>query len=108
MNLTGKCAHGTPMYMLCSECVVSTHKTTPDPINPAHYKAGRVEVIDFIREQLGDADFAAYCRGNAIKYLSRAGRKDARAQDYGKAAWYCQMAAHVEDATHHADPRGRA
>ena len=77
-----------------------------DAINPPHYQRGKVEVIDFIREQLGDADFAAYCRGNALKYLSRAGHKDAHAQEYGKAAWYAQMAAHVEDATNHADPRG--
>ena len=76
-----------------------------DAINPQHYKRGKGEVIDYIREQLGDLAFAAYCRGNAIKYLSRAGHKDARAQEYGKAAWYAQMAAHVEDAKNHGDPR---
>ena len=81
-------------------------ETTADPVNPAHYKAGTVEVIDFVREQLGDEGFVAYCRGNVIKYESRAGRKDATAQDHAKAAWYAQMAAHVLDAAKHADPRG--
>ena len=76
-----------------------------DTINPQHYKRGKVEVIDFLREQLGDGAFVAYCRGNAIKYLSRAGHKDIAAQDYRKAVWYSQMAAHVLDATSCPDPR---
>lgn len=79
---------------------------TPDAINPAHYRAGTVEVIDFIRDQLGDAGFVAYCRGNALKYHARAGKKGPAAEDYAKAAWYGQMAAHVLAPDAHADPRG--
>jgi hypothetical protein len=78
-----------------------------DAINPPHYQRGTVEVIDFIREQLGAEDFIAYCRGNAIKYLSRAGHKDASAQDFAKAVWYAQMAAHVADMSYR-DPRAGA
>ncbi|MFZ2560207.1 MAG: DUF3310 domain-containing protein [Candidatus Nanoperiomorbaceae bacterium] len=49
-----------------------------DPVNnPSHYTCfGSAEVID-ITERLD------FCRGSAVKYLCRAGRKDG-------AAWYVQ------------------
>lgn len=38
---------------------------------PSHYVDGNIEVIDFIEDKkLG------FCLGNAIKYISRAGKKD--------------------------------
>lgn len=78
-----------------------------DPVNPAHYKRGTTEVIDFIREQLGDEGFVAYCRGNALKYLSRAGSKSGapKVDDLGKSRWYSQMAAHTLDPDTYSDPR---
>lgn len=39
--------------------------------HPAHYTQGRIEVIDFIHDK--DLNFD---RGNAIKYIVRAGLKD--------------------------------
>lgn len=60
--------------------------TQPDNVNhPAHYTSGQIEVIDFIEDkELG------FHLGNAVKYISRAGRKDpARTvEDLRKAAWY--------------------
>ena len=57
-----------------------------DNVNhPSHYTSGQIEVIDFIEDQeLG------FHLGNAVKYISRAGRKDpARTvEDLRKAAWY--------------------
>lgn len=57
-----------------------------DAVNhPAHYNAGKIEVIEFIEDQkLG------FHLGNALKYVARAGRKDpAKAvQDLEKAIWY--------------------
>ena len=57
-----------------------------DNINhPAHYTDGNIEVIDFIEDkQLG------YHLGNAVKYISRAGKKDPgkTAEDLRKAVWY--------------------
>lgn len=53
--------------------------------HPAHYTDGRIEVIDFIEDkQLG------YHLGNAVKYISRAGKKDPEktAEDLKKAVWY--------------------
>jgi hypothetical protein len=80
-----------------------------DPVTrPAHYAATGIECIDAIRSALGDEGFMAYCRGNAIKYMWRATRKNNEAQDYAKAGWYAQMAAHVLDPLKHDDPRGGA
>lgn len=53
--------------------------------NPKHYTTGNIEVIDYIEDQnLG------YCLGNAVKYISRAGKKDPskEIEDLYKAAWY--------------------
>lgn len=56
--------------------------------NPAHYTDGGIETIDFIEAKLGIEGFNAFCRGNALKYLSRAGKKDNEAQDLKKAVFY--------------------
>lgn len=59
-----------------------------DMVNhPPHYQ-GKVECIDAIESALGPEGFAAYCRGNAIKYTFRAGKKGDAAQDLAKAQWY--------------------
>lgn len=57
-----------------------------DPVNhPAHYTDGQIEVIDFI-----DDKQLSYCFGNAVKYISRAGKKDPAKtiEDLQKAVWY--------------------
>jgi hypothetical protein len=72
---------------------------------PAHYAATNIETIDYLRDKLGDDGFVAFCAGNALKYLSRAGRKGDAAEDFAKAAWYCQMAAHAESPERYRDPR---
>jgi hypothetical protein len=74
-----------------------------DPVyNPRHYKimlpdGNDIEAIEYIQGVLGDGGFIAYCRGSALKYLSRAGRKDDYAQDLRKAAWFCTKAAQVAE-----------
>lgn len=66
-------------------------EATPEhnPVDhPAHYRlASGVEVID-LTEQLD------FLRGNAVKYLARAGRKDGadELEDLRKAAWYANRA----------------
>jgi len=53
--------------------------------HPSHYTDGQIEVIDFIEDkQLG------FCLGNAVKYISRAGKKDPNKEieDLEKAIWY--------------------
>lgn len=59
-----------------------------DPVNhPSHYTDGKIEVIDFIE----DKNFG-FNLGNAIKYISRAGKKspDTKIQDLQKAIFYIQ------------------
>jgi len=56
-----------------------------DAINPSHYKSNPsgLECIEFTR-------LMGFCRGNAFKYLWRAGLKDNRQQDIEKAKWYLE------------------
>ena len=55
-----------------------------DPVNhPSHYCDGGIETIDFI-----EAKNLPYHLGNAVKYISRAGKKDDEVQDLKKAVWY--------------------
>lgn len=57
-----------------------------DIINhPSHYTDGKIEVIDFIEDKKLN-----FHRGNAIKYISRAGKKDSQKEieDLEKAIWY--------------------
>ena len=59
-----------------------------DPVNrPAHYTDGNIEVIDYIE----DKNFG-FCLGNAVKYISRAGKKDPAktVEDLRKAIWYIE------------------
>ena len=60
---------------------------TYDNVNrPSHYTEGRrFETIEVIEDW--DLDF---CLGNAVKYISRAGRKDDVTQDLRKAIWYIE------------------
>ena len=57
-----------------------------DIINhPSHYTDGKIEVIEFIEDKKLN-----YHRGNAIKYICRAGKKDPQKEieDLQKAIWY--------------------
>jgi hypothetical protein len=65
---------------------VTTSADANDVINrPPHYTDGKIETIEFIEDKkLG------FCLGNAIKYISRAGKKDPTktVEDLKKAIWY--------------------
>ena len=59
-----------------------------DAVNhPSHYTDGGIETIDFI-----EAKKLPYHLGNAIKYISRAGKKDQNKiiEDLQKAIWYIE------------------
>ncbi len=61
-------------------------ETANDSVNhPAHYAGDGVECIDAIEAIGAGVDF---CRGNAIKYLWRFGRKGDALEDAKKARWY--------------------
>ena len=61
-----------------------------DAINPDHYKVGGIEAIDYVQAKLSPEEYRGYLRGNALKYLSRAGHKDDTTQDYKKAQWFIE------------------
>ena len=65
--------------------VVSTMPKDNPVSHPSHYTDGKIEVIDFI-EDTG----LNFNRGNAVKYLCRAGKKDPakEIEDLEKAMWY--------------------
>lgn len=57
-----------------------------DPVNhPAHYTQGKIECIEFIADKQLN-----FCRGNAVKYIVRAGHKDPakEVEDLEKAVFY--------------------
>jgi hypothetical protein len=57
-----------------------------DPVNhPAHY-TGHPSGIEAIQI----CEWMSFCRGNAIKYIFRAGLKGDEAEDLKKAVWYLQ------------------
>ncbi|MEN6296857.1 MAG: DUF3310 domain-containing protein [Rectinema sp.] len=61
----------------------NTGDVTNDPINhPSYYTCYKVEVIDLIEGM-------PFCRGAAIKYIVRAGKKDPakEVEDLKKARW---------------------
>lgn len=70
-----------------------TKKTLDDKVNhPSHYTYGEIEVINFIEQVTKDyKPELAFAIGNAIKYISRANRKNGK-EDLDKARWYLNRA----------------
>ena len=76
------------LFWLYSKADPEKEENKNDPVNhPSHYTDGKIEVIDYIEDKgLG------FCLGNAIKYISLAGKKDQskEVEDLQKAIWYIQ------------------
>lgn len=73
-----------------------------DPINhPAHYMTGKIEVVEFIEDQK-----LPYHRGNAVKYVCRAGKKNQKTEieDLEKAIWYLKREVELLKAAHENRP----
>ena len=58
----------------------------PDQINPSHYKQGKIEVFDFIKDQK-----MGYAEGCIIKYVCRYKHKGKPLEDLKKAEWYLKQ-----------------
>lgn len=70
-----------------------------DQVNsPSHYTAGGIETIDYLRAKLSPEELRGFLLGNALKYLSRVGRKGDALVDCQKARWYVDalIASHEE------------
>jgi hypothetical protein len=66
---------------VCGPCY-SECSPSSDPINPAYYLKGKIEVADFIADQKLD-----YFEGNVVKYICRWKDKGG-VQDLNKIKWY--------------------
>ena len=57
--------------------------------SPSHYKLDGLDIesIDVIKSILGEEGFKAFCHGNALKYLTRANKKNG-IEDFKKAQVY--------------------
>lgn len=58
-----------------------------DKINPEHYNVGGIETFDYLKAKLSPSQLAGFCKGNIIKYVSRADHKN-KVEDLKKAKWY--------------------
>lgn len=64
-----------------------------DMVNsPKHYKLRGLDIesVDVIRATLTPEEFRGWCKGNAMKYLHRLGKKDDAVQDAKKAMKYLE------------------
>ena len=58
--------------------------------HPPHYGGDTpYETIKVLGAWLSIEEFKGFCKGNAIKYLSRAGKKGDELEDLQKGRWYC-------------------
>ena len=66
-------------------------KLKDDVNHPSHYNHGKIECIDYLKDNLGDG-YEYYLEGNIKKYLHRWRYKGAnrseKVEDLRKAAWY--------------------
>lgn len=54
---------------------------------PKHY-AGQIQPIEYLKAVLTPEEYAGFCKGNIIKYISRAGKKGDATADIIKAGDY--------------------
>jgi hypothetical protein len=78
----GICKHGHPTKDERDECVAREFKSVDHPPHYTQHPSG-VECIAIVEHM-------NFCRGNAIKYIWRAGEKGDELEDLKKAAWYVE------------------
>ena len=65
------------------------NEVTFDNVNsPSHYKHGKKETIDVIRDCMESDEYHGYLKGNVLKYVSRYKFKGEPLKDLEKAQWY--------------------
>ena len=70
---------------------IEVTKKSEDPINPDHYKAGKLQTIEQMMIVFGPNKVASFCEVNAFKYHARAGLKGDAVMDHKKADWYMRL-----------------
>lgn len=67
---------------------MNAEKKSVDMVNhPAHYNAGKIEVIEIQEDQLSSEEYRGYIKGQVIKYITRERHKNGL-EDLKKARWY--------------------
>lgn len=66
-------------------------------VAPQHYADRKYQSILVIQDTLTVEEFKGFLKGNALKYLSRSGKKDKDLQEYNKASVYLQWLKEVEE-----------
>jgi len=56
--------------------------------SPEHYKHGKKETIEVIRDCMENDEYHGYLKGNILKYVSRYKFKGEPLEDLQKASWY--------------------
>jgi len=70
---------------------MSTEQTANDKqIGGSHYKDRRIKPWDVIDSSFNHAEVIGFYKGNAIKYIMRAGSKGPAREDYEKAVHYLE------------------
>lgn len=73
------------------EATISKMETVDMVNHPPHYKlANGMESVDVIKATLTPEEYRGWCKGNALKYQFRAGKKDPDklTEDYEKAMFF--------------------
>lgn len=68
-------------------------------INPSHYNSGDISCMDAIIAAYGIEEAKIWAKITTFKYLWRLGKKDAILQEIGKAKWYLDELAELENKT---------
>jgi hypothetical protein len=84
-NTVGYTSENDPKHLTLIEAAVEEPRICDNVNSPSHYTRFPVEVIELTRH-------LSFTRGNAVKYIARAGHKDAakEIEDLKKAIWYIQ------------------
>jgi len=64
---------------------------------PSHYANRKYQTILVMEDTMSTEEFKGYLKGNVMKYISRAGKKDATLQELNKAKTYLQWLCEVEE-----------
>lgn len=67
-----------------------------NPINPNHYKNGKMDAITVMENTLTEEEFVGFLKGLIIKYIYRADNKNG-VEDYKKAEWYLRKLIKVKE-----------
>jgi hypothetical protein len=63
---------------------------------PQHYADRKYQTILVIEDNLSLDEMKGYCKGNVLKYVARAGKKDNIVQDLKKARTYLEWLIQLE------------